>query len=110
MLVLGEALFHIDQILFDGQHFLVNGALRGEPLVLRQVPVRAVSFKRDRALVGDFLPDNDPQKSRLPGPVDTYDGGFIAPFQVKGDVAKDDIFGIFFTYVVTCKDHVLSLS
>ena len=58
-LILSEPVFHIDQVLLDGERLLVNRAPGHQPLILGQIAVTAVSLKRNGSAVGSFLSDDD---------------------------------------------------
>ena len=105
LLVFRELLLHVDQILFDRQHFFIDGALGGESLVLGEIAVAAVPLKGNGSLIGVFLTYDDPEKGGLAGAVYTDQSRLVSPFKMESDVPKDHVFGVFFTDMMTRKDH-----
>ena len=56
---LTEAFLHIDQILFRGQHFLVNGKVPGQILMLGEIAHRLSFGEDDLSLIGPHFADDD---------------------------------------------------
>ena len=105
LLVFAQLLLHIDQILLHGQDFFVYRPVGGEVLILGQVADAAVSLEGNSPLISGFLAHDDLEESGLSGAVNSNQSGLVSLFKMKGDVAQDYIFRIFFTYMMACKDH-----
>ena len=66
--------------------------LRGQPLVLGQISVTGVLSKETVPSSACFGPDDDLEERGLSGAVDADDRGFVALFEMEGDVPQDDLF------------------
>ena len=103
--VLGDLLFHVQQILLDGQKLVVDGVLGIQVLVLGQVAEAGIPGKGNGSGIGFHFARNNTDQGGLAGSVHAYDGRLLPFFQMEGDIGQDCIFNECFGYMVTGQNH-----
>ena len=100
-LALGDFLFHIQDILPDGQHLLIDGIGRGQILVLGQVADLLIPGNGHSTAVCLHLTGDDLEQGGLAGPVNTDHSGFFPFFQMEAHIGQDCVFHKCFCNMMT---------
>ena len=96
-----EAFFHINDFLLDLRCLVPDRPVAGECVDLCEISQCTATRNCDFPAVGRDLSDDDFQKCRLAGPIDSNDGSLLMLFNMKGYVLQDDICPESFCNIVT---------
>ena len=88
---IAQALFQVDDVLFDHGYFVVNGLIPGQHILLRQVTDRFSSGDGNLAAVRIRFRDDNLKQSGLSCSVDPYNGSFLMFFYMKGYIPENVI-------------------